>query len=194
MRELRHNAGFPQSGKRAVLNHRQGWLAHPHSLPRSLRSWLSDRGSLTQRLKSRCASFRVMPLATGLARPNPDEYALLGMKPGTRAYVREVLLLCNEVPVVFAHSVLPHAGLRGGWNGITRLGSRSLGEALFSDHRIARQPLAYRHLGRSHPLFRAISGQQFLEVGSLWARRSVFCLNDHPLLVTEVFLPAIDMP
>lgn len=134
----------------------------------------------------------MLPLATGLARPNPDEYALLGLTPGCRAYVREVLLLCNEVPVVFAHSVLPPAGLRGGWNGITRLGSRSLGEALFSDHRIERQPLAYCHVRGDHPLYRATARQQPLSVGSLWARRSVFCLNSHPLLVTEVFLPAID--
>jgi len=192
MTPLRHNAGFPHTEPRAVLDSRQGWLAHPHSLPRLLRSWLSDRGSLTQRLKSRCASFRVVPLATGLARPNPDEYALLGLAPGTRAYVREVMLLCDGVPVVFAHSVLPHGSLRGGWNGITRLGSRSLGEALFSDHRIERQPLAYRNVRSHHPLFRAIAAQQTQAAGSLWARRSVFCLNHHPLLVTEVFLPAID--
>ncbi len=176
----------------AVLDSRQGWLAHPYSLPRLLRSWLSDRGSLTQRLKSRCASFRVVPLATGLTRPNPDEYALLGLAPGARAYVREVMLLCDGVPVVFAHSVLPHDSLRGGWNGITRLGSRSLGEALFSDHRIERQPLAYRNVRNNHPLFRAIAAQQTLAASSLWARRSVFRLNHHPLLVTEVFLPAID--
>jgi chorismate lyase len=175
-----------------VLDSRQGWLAHPHPIPRSLRAWLSDHGSLTQRLKSRCASFRVVPLATGLARPNPDEYALLGMPPGSRAYVREVMLLCDEVPVVFAHSVLPHPGLRGGWNGITRLGNRSLGEALFSDHRIERQPLAYRCVRHDHPLFRAIAEHQVPAAGNLWARRSVFCLNRHPLLVTEVFLPTID--
>jgi chorismate--pyruvate lyase len=114
--------------------------------------------------------------------------------PGSRAYVREVMLLCNEVPVVYAHSVLPYTGLRGGWNGITRLGSRSLGEALFSDHRIARQPLAYRQLRQSHALFHAIARQQPLVASSLWARRSVFCLNGHPLLVTEVFLSAIDSP
>ncbi len=174
-----------------MLDSRQGWLAHPHSLPRSLRSWLSDHGSLTQRLKSCCASFRVVPLATGMTRAHADEYALLGMAPGSRAYVREVMLLCNEVPVVFAHSVLPPAGLRGGWCGITRLGSRSLGEALFSDHRVERQPLAYRRVRRDHPLYRATARQQMVSARSLWARRSVFCLNSHPLLVTEVFLPAI---
>jgi len=194
MPSLRHNADFPHDERFAVLDSRQGWLAHPFSLPRSLRTWLSDHGSLTQRLKSRCTSFRVVPLETGLARANADEYALLGVAPGTRVYVREVLLLCNDVPVVFAHSVLPSAGLRGGWNGITRLGSRSLGEALFSDHRIERQPLAYCRVRNDHPLFRAAARQQAVAASSLWARRSVFCLNRHPLLVTEVFLPTIDTP
>ena len=171
---------------------RQGWLAHPHALPRSLRHWLCDKGSLTQRLKARCTDFRVVPLTTGLARPNLDEYALLGMAPGARAYVREVLLLCNGVPVVFAHSVLPYPSLRGAWNGISRLGSRPLGQALFSDHRIQRQPLAYRNVRPDHPLFHAITRQHVPHDNTLWARRSVFCLNTHPLLVTEVFLPAID--
>jgi chorismate lyase len=101
------------------------------------------------------------------------------------------MLLCDGVPVVFAHSVLPQAGLRGGWNGITRLGSRSLGEALFSDHRIARQPLAYRQCASAILCTARSSSSRRLAGGSLWARRSVFCLSRHPLLVTEVFLPAI---
>lgn len=189
---LRHNAFFPNCESHAVHDSRQGWLAHPNSSPRSLRAWLSDHGSLTRRLKSRCASFRVVPLATGISRANVDEYALLGMAPGARAYVREVMLLCDEVPVVFAHSVLPPVGLRGGWNSITRLGSRSLGEALFSDHRIKRQALTYRSVQHNHPLYQATARLQLATTNSLWARRSVFCLNGYPLLVTEVFLPAID--
>jgi chorismate--pyruvate lyase len=175
-----------------VLDSRQGWLAHPHSLPRPLRSWLGDRGSLTRRLRSHCAEFRVEPLGTGLARPNPDEYALLGLAVGVSAYVREVLLVCNGAPVVFAHSVLPYASLRGGWNGISRLGSRPLGEALFSNRRIQRQPLAFRHLRQGHPLFDALARRHATTVDALWARRSVFCLDAQPLLVTEVFLPEID--
>lgn len=202
LRRFWHNARFvpdsavtaPRHAPRQHINLHHGWLAHPFRAPRALRGWLSDRGSLTQSLRSHCASFRVVPVATGLVRANADEYALLGMASGARAYVREVLLLCNEVPVVFAHSVLPLAGLRRGWNGITRLGSRSLGEALFSNHRIERQPLAYRCVRRDHPLYRATASQATVTARSLWARRSVFCLNGHPLLVTEVFLPAIDTP
>ena len=137
-------------------------------------------------------TFQVLPLITGLGRPNPDECALLGVAMSTRVYVREVLLMCNGIPVVFAHSALPYSSLRGGWNSISRLGSRPLGEALFSDHRIQRQPLTFQLLRHDHPLYGSIGRQLPLSVRSLWARRSVFSLNRHPLLVTEVFLPTID--
>jgi chorismate--pyruvate lyase len=187
-----HNADFPHDGLLSLPLAQSSWLAHPHSIPWPLRAWLSDHGSLTLRLKSRCETFRVVTRFTGLARPNPDEHALLGVAAGTRVYVREVLLECNGLPVVFAHSILPYPSLRGGWSGISRLGSRPLGEALFSDHRVRRQPLAFRNLHPDHPLFRTIGRQQNLNARTLWARRSVFCLNRHPLLVTEVFLPAID--
>lgn len=180
------------SFNKSVSQSRQGWLARPYPIPRPLRSWLSDHGSLTQRLKSACTAFRVVPLTQAIMRPNPDECALLGIPPGTWAYVREVMLLCDGMPVIFAHSVLPPAALRGGWNGITRLGSRSLGEVLFSDHRITREPLTYRQIRADHALFRAIAKQLPLATSRLWARRSLFCLNAHPLLVSEVFLPRIE--
>ncbi|MBT9567271.1 MAG: chorismate lyase [Thiobacillus sp.] len=171
---------------------RQSWFDHPHALPRTLRDWLCDKGSLTGRLKARCPRFRVVPLTSGLARPNRDEYALLRLRPGEHAYVREVLLLCDDVPVVFAHSVLPYPSLRGEWNGISRLGSRPLGEALFNDHRIRRLSLAYRNIHPDHPLFRALAPHHPVHRRKLWARRSTFCLAAQPLLVTEVFLPEID--
>lgn len=168
-----------------------GWISRPLHLPRSLRSWLTSRGSLTQRLKTHCADFRVRPIATGLARANIDEYAALNLRTGALAYVREVLLSCNQHPVVFAHSVLPCDGLRGGWNRITHLGTRPLGEALFNDPDIQREALNYLQLDCRHALFRAATLRHPVTTPTLWARRSLFRRNGHPLLVTEVFLPAI---
>lgn len=173
---------------------RQSWFDHPHAMPRSLRDWLRDRGSLTARLKAHCGRFGVVPLATGLAQPNLDEYTLLKMRVGTLAYVREVLLLCDDVPVVFAHSVLPCRSLAGPWHGIARLGSRPLGEALFNDHRIERRSLAFRTLRPGHPLLQALARHRSVQHTTLHARRSVFCLARQPLLVTEVFLPEIVAP
>lgn len=169
----------------------RGWLRRPPALPRSLRRWLSDRGSLTRRLKARCTRFSVTPLATGLAPAHVDESELLGLSRLHRAYVRDVTLLCDGQVVVFAHSVLPLSGLRGAWNGIARLGNRPLGEALFNNPCIQRQALAYRKLSPRHPLFRRINHHHPQATRCLWARRSVFCLAGLPLLVTEVFLPAI---
>jgi len=183
--------------RHAILEHsntQRGWLAHPFRAPRALRGWLSDRGSLTRRLKARHADFRVSPVARGFVSPFLDEAQLLGLHPKVRAYVREVLLMSGGHIRVFAHSVLPRASLRGGWCGIARLGTRPLGEALFADPRIRRLGLTMRRLDARHPLYRAARHHTGLTVPYVWARRSVFCLNGHPLLVNEVFLPAIDMP
>lgn len=110
------------------------------------------------------------------------------------AYVRDVLLTGGGHIRVFAHSVLPRSSLHGDWCGITRLGTKPLGETLFTDPRIRRLGLTMRRLDARHPLYRAARRHTGITAQHLWARRSVFCLNGHPLLVTEVFLPAIDTP
>ncbi len=170
------------------------WSTHPFRVPRALRGWLTDRGSLTRRLQARHVDFCVRPVARGLARPFPDETHLLSVPPQTQAYVRDVLLFGDGRARVFAHSVLPRAALRGAWGGVTQLGAKSLGEVLFTDPRIQRLGLYMRRLDARHPLYRAAQRHTRIDVRQLWARRSVFCLDGRPLLVTEVFLPAILMP
>jgi chorismate--pyruvate lyase len=170
----------------------QGWLAHPSFLTRQYRAWLADQGSLTSRLKQRCRQFSVRPVRVGFTRPNRDERSLLQLRSGRLAYVREVVLNCDGRPVVFAHSVVADSSLRGAWAAITRLGSRPLGEALFSNPRVVRGSLQYRRVSTRHPLVRQAQQAGIIVTGKgLWARRSLFVLRGHPLLVTEVFLPAI---
>ena len=171
------------------LGLQHGWLEHALRAPRSLRGALTDRGSLTRRLQARHPDFRVFPVARGLRPPFLDEARALGLRTKTHAYVRDVLLMGSGHAQVFAHSVLPRPSLRGGWNGISRLGTRPLGEALFTDPRIRRLGLSIRRLDARHPLYRAAQRHTGLKVRYLWARRSVFCLGGRPLLVTEVFLP-----
>jgi len=192
-----HNARFVRGSAVTATRHntlRHGWLDHAFLAPRALRRVLSDRGSLTRRLKALHADFRVVPVARGLAPPFLDEARALHLHSHTLAYVRDVLLIGNGHVRVFAHSVLPRSSLRGDWNGITRLGTKPLGEALFTNPRIRRRDLTIRRLDARHPLYRAAQRHTGIAVRHLWARRSVFCLGGRPLLVTEVFLPAIDSP
>jgi len=158
------------------------------------RPWLTDEGSLTARIRARCKHFSVRVLRQQLLQPNADERALLGISPRELAWVREVLLVADGVPVVFAHSVLAQRQARGPWQMFARMGDRPLGAALFADPRIARQPLRYRRLDARHPLYRAALRGAALDVQAvprLWARRSVFSRAGQSLLVCEVFLPGI---
>ncbi len=104
---------------------------------------------------------------------------------------REVSLNCRSQPLIFAHSVVAPRALKGPWHMLSRLGARPLGAALFADPRIQRHPLCFRQLNRRHALYRRACQLLNEAPATLWARRSLFVLCGSPLLVTEVFLPAI---
>ena len=158
-------------------------------------SWLREPGSLTARLKASCREFSVRCLRQGLQPVGRDEGAFLGLRPGTRVWVREVLLCCDDIPVVFAHTVMARRprhpfDLRFG-----ALGERSLGSLLFSDPCIVRGKLQFRRLDARHPLFlRAVTvlpAALSAVPAGLWARRSGFGCGAKTVLVNEVFLPAL---
>jgi chorismate--pyruvate lyase len=175
------------------------WLAHPPraSMPAALRPWLRDAGSLTARIRARCTRFTVQVVCQELAAVHRDEALLLGLRPGERAWVREVLLVADGRPVVFARSLLPRRNVRGAWNLFHGMGSRPLGQALFADPAISRLPLACWRLDRRDARYhRALAAltrhapAQSLP-RTLWARRSIFLLRGSALMVSEAFLPEI---
>ena len=157
----------------------------------SYRPWLTDRGSLTQRIADRCPRLNVRVVFQGLRAPTRDETFLFADGGRSRVLVREVYLYCGDMPVVFAHSVARPRDLRGTWKALASLGSRPLGGELFADPRVARGVLHQKKLARGHELHgRALHAAPAVQ-GSLWARRSLFVLHNSPILVTEVFLPGI---
>lgn len=155
-----------------------------------LRRWLIDSGSLTARLERHAGPIKVRVLFQGLRRANRDERFLFAAAPA-RVMVREVLLLRGTTPLVFAHTVFAREAMRGAWRRIAGLGNRPLGAALFADPRIARYPLRQKKLPRPHPLHQAAAARLKKMPPSLWARRSIFAAGKSPILVSEVFLPAM---
>lgn len=166
------------------------WAPTPVAAGR-YRPWLTDRGSLTARIAERCPGVRVRLIFQGMRRPDRDERFLFADAGAPRVLVREVILYCRDTPVVFAHTVLDPEHLRGPWRSVSTLGNRPLGAALFADPKVRRYPLRQRKIGWHHELHRRLSAHVPGAPGSLWARRSLFQLDDSPILVTEVFLPAI---
>lgn len=169
---------------------RQRWLKKP-MLTKALQPWLIDNGSLTARLQLRYSHFAVNPTVVKYAKPIADESVLLYLHRRITTLIREVLLIGNRQPVVFAHSVLPRASLRGAWNGLGRLGNKPLGATLFANPKVMRTPLSYKKLSPHHKLFQHATAHLTIKPTHLWARRSIFSLNCARILVTEIFLPKL---
>ena len=147
--------------------------------------WLFDEGSLTRRLTAISDnSFSVLPLFEGWQVLRPDECAALELPPGVQGWVREVYLRGHGQPWVFARSVAAQGSLEAGGLNMDELGTRSLGELLFSDQAFERGALQVCRYPRNWlPLVD--------QADDLWARRSRFVRGGLSVLVAEVFLPKL---
>jgi chorismate--pyruvate lyase len=159
-----------------------------------IRPWLTDRSSLTERLRA-LGAFSLTRLSQHQAWPTREEARVLRLKPKQLARSREVVLLCNGQPVVFAHTILPRQPRGPLTRWLARLGNRSLGSRLFSHPGFLRGPLTACRIDRRHPLYlRALNALRLTDATSptLWARRSRFTFGKQNVLVTEIFSP--DLP
>lgn len=174
------------------------WHTHingVHATP-LMADWLSNRASLTARLIAHSQQFQVQRLYQGRAMCLQDEFAEIGLTKPQQTIGREVLLRCDDVAVVYAHTIVPLSANAQEWPLFASLGNRSLGTTLFNDPLVQRGALQYARLAWTHPLMRRIQHcdliQQDVNTSPyLLARRSVFTRHGAKLLVTEVFLPTI---
>lgn len=164
------------------------WLARSQLAPlpdAATLNWLFDEGSLTRRL-TRLSNdgFSVTPLFEGWQTLRADECAALDLAEGSEGWVREVYLRGHGQAWVFARSVAARSALQGDGLHMDELGSRSLGELLFSDKAFTRRAIEVCH----YP-------QQWLPPESsapeLWGRRSRFDRGALSVLVAEIFLPTL---
>jgi chorismate lyase len=164
-----------------------GWQSRLRQNVGAYRPWLLDQGSLTRRIVARCAAFGVREVRVEEGWSAVEGVALHPQ----RALLREVFLYCGDTPLVYAHSVLPFASLRGRWGQLRNLGGRPLGDVLFRDPQVQRAPLQFKKLRERHWLYRRACRHLENPPPTLWARRSTFILRHRAIQVTEVFLPAI---
>lgn len=188
-----HAAAFVQPRRichRAEPVWRVASRLHRRDVPEEVLRWLLDPASLTRRIQSAChGCFRVEVLFQGWARPQHNEARELGMRHGSTGFVREVYLLCDGHPWVFARTVIPRTTLTGPRRCLTRLKSRPLGAVLFADPSMRRGPVEIARLSPCDKLYPAATRHLIQQPESIWGRRSVFRLDGEPLLVSEIFLP-----
>ena len=137
-------------------------------IPEKVLFWIRDDQSLTQKLKKRYPDFRVEVHKQDELEIYNHEINQLGNEENF--IVREVSLYGDNQPVVFARSVIPKNTKT---DLIMKIGNKPLGEILFTDPNILREPI------------------EITFQNNIWGRRSVFVMNDSRILVSEFFLEKI---
>jgi chorismate--pyruvate lyase len=165
-----------------------------HRAPRKWQAWLSDTGSLTQKIEKAIGQkLEVQVLRDCPQSLNSDESRYFHFKI-RRCRVREVLLCANNIPVVMAHSVIPTFSSSGSNHRVLRLGTRPLGAVLFAKtrkHSKAKPPRDIARLDKSSYLWKRCSKNYARLDSPLWARRTLYQLKGRPILVNEIFLPVL---
>ncbi|MGH8550372.1 MAG: chorismate--pyruvate lyase family protein [Methylococcales bacterium] len=181
--------------KRSVIFCRQpAWLPDRlgirSKIPRDAASWIYETSSLTQRLKKKCGiHFRVAVLNQIWVRPWSEEARILRLERSQYSVVREVQLFCSRQPLIIARTVIPRNTLKGAQRRLSSLGTRPLGEIIFTYPALSRHRL---EIAQVQPLDwnpRMVEGLGIDR--SVWGRRTVYGIAGRKLLVCEFFLPAV---
>jgi chorismate--pyruvate lyase len=153
-----------------------------------LKNWLLDTGSLTERLQSHCREFRVELLGQRQEAVTLEECNHLGLSNVSYCQqdwqVREVVLWGGNEPWVFARSIIPQSLCESDF---ANWGNKPLGQLIFNDDRFKRSPFQITCL--SEPL-NFLANFSLSVSNPLWGRRSVFCYQQHKMMVAEIFLPS----
>jgi chorismate--pyruvate lyase len=157
-------------------------------VPAALVPWLEEPGLLTARVRSACgAATRLRLLRLEPARMDPAIARRLSVEDHA-CLLREIEFTCGARRWIFAQSVFPQSTVRQHpW--LRDISDKSLGEALSVVEDVRREQLEYLELHDGHPL--AQSAGAAAPAGPIWARRAVYRLGGWPILVQEVFLPAL---
>ena len=159
-----------------------------HKLPASVASWTYESGSLTRRLRGHYGSaFEVKVLYHRWLTPFLSERKLLSQPEHRYCLTREVMLHADGAPLILARTIIPEQTIKSAHRNLSHLGTRPLGEVIFSYPDLERLELQVAML--NPPAW----SQAALELGAIktpvWGRRTVYAIKRQPLLVNEFFMP-----
>ena len=158
----------------------------------ALAEWVLEPNSMTAKLRDAGgSSFRVNVIHHDWSIPRPTELNTLNLPAHSAAIVREIELICHNQTYIFARSVYPAKSMLGKNYILRHLGERPVGDIMYADPRLTRINVELAQLRPGHVDYNHAALILKNPPKSLWARRAVFIVNRHPLLISEIFLPTI---
>jgi len=155
-----------------------------------VRPWLIGKGLLSLRMKEICGerfALRLVDQWTGLL--DGAHKSALNIRDNAGLF-RDVEMLRGDHVWVFAQTVVPDSTLcTHPW--LAELGDSPLGETLSGLSGVERSSYEYAWLPAEHPVTARALRDAEIKPAGLWARRSRVSLRGAPLLMQELFLPAM---
>ncbi|WP_171044982.1 chorismate--pyruvate lyase family protein [Pseudoalteromonas rubra] len=159
-------------------------LARHKDIPDALRSLLCETGSLTALLRSHCSILHVEVLSEQVRQLDGEVQAILNCDS---ALCREVVLYCDDIPMVYGQSWIPDSANA---LGLDNIGTTPLGERLFDQQAWQRGDIEVATLEQKLlPSF--FPTKERLYSDPCFARRSVFTRQTCKVLVCEIFLNGV---
>ena len=154
------------------------WLGSPAIKGHEF-SWITEEGSLTERLKKEFNDVKVDVIYEGLASEKETDY------------IREVIIKSCDKPMIFAQTRVKMIDLDSVWSCLKELGQQSLANILFKDPKIFRHSLLYRLCDSDDILYRRLKSLGYIHEEILWIRKSKWEKDGKILSLTEAFLPKL---
>ncbi|MCX7181309.1 MAG: chorismate lyase [Candidatus Methylopumilus sp.] len=151
------------------------WLSLP-TVEGEAFSWLTEEDSLTERLKEEFGNVKVDVMYEGYISEKESEY------------MREVIIQSDDLPMIYAKTLLKKNDIEDAWNCIKSLGQQSLANILFKDPKIFRRSLSYRICKSNDALYLHLKSLNLIHDEVIWLRQSKWEREGKILLLVEVFL------
>lgn len=161
-----------------------------HKIPENIQSWTYESGSLTQRLRNYYGTgVAVKVLLQRWQTPFLSERRLLKLPEHQYSLIREVLLHVNGKPLILARTIIPASTVKTAKSNLSKLGSRPLGEIIFSYPKLERIAMDITLI---NPAIWTQSALAEVDIQQpIWGRRTVYAIAHQQMLVSEFFLPEI---
>ena len=151
------------------------WISETKSLEirnKEILSWLNEPGSITSRIKS-FSNFKLKLLKDGPGEVDiiDDDLIISNYKENN---IREVILLSDEEPLIYAKSIIPLETIRLGLGILGNLKENPLGDILFSNPEIKKKYMLFAKFESNKRIF--------------YGRKGIYTVKGYPFSVCEIFL------
>ncbi|MBL6986130.1 MAG: chorismate lyase [Methylobacter sp.] len=182
------------SNKSFLFNREPLWFENRsgtrHTLPENVQSWVYEPGSLTQRLRDYYGNaVGVKILLQQWNTPFLSERRLLKLPENKYSLTREVLLHADGKPLILARTIIPANTIKVAKSNLSHLGSRPLGEVIFSYPKLERIEMDVAWINLPTWTQPAIAEGHIDQ--PIWSRRTVYEIAHRQMLVSEFFLPGV---